>query len=83
MSATISDCMSRLDAARGTIPLARNAVFDRNERDDDLTAAWCALDLACQELSRLRDDLEELDSKSRREETDPPSEGKVEQQPAD
>jgi hypothetical protein len=45
----------------GVVGLARETVFCEAGTSEELTRAWCGMDLALEKLKRLRDALEALD----------------------
>ena len=52
-----------VDQIDGIIGLARDSVLQNVGRNQGLTRAWCAMDLALQQLDILRDCLESADTR--------------------
>ncbi len=53
----------RLNMIEGVVGIASKVVFEESGTNDELTRAWCALDLALKEIASLRRDIDNDDLK--------------------
>jgi hypothetical protein len=54
----LDDLLGRLAQIDAAVGLARDTVFREAGENDELSRAWCAMDLGLKELSRVSEDLD-------------------------